>query len=385
MTKKKITILGSSGSVGKSTLDIVKKHPEKFEIIGLTINKDYKTLIEQIELFKPKIVAIKDDDAYRKFKLEKPFLDMKVLSGHNCLVDILDFNVDFVMASIVGSAGLLPILKAAEMGYTIGLANKESLVCSGAILKEVIKKNKSKILPIDSEHNAIFQVFENKNKSEILKIILTASGGPFVGKSIDELKNISPNQAINHPNWSMGKKISVDSATLMNKGLEVIEAHYLFDVPLEKIDVLVHPQSIIHSCVEYTDGSILAQMSSPDMKTPIAYALAYPKRIDAHVKRLSLSKIGKLTFQEPDHETFPSLKLAIDALKIKKNAPTILNAANEIAVEAFLNKKISFLSIPKIVDLTLNKANICKINSLDELLEEDKMARKMANEILLSL
>ena len=183
----------------------------------------------------------------------------------------------------------------------------------------------------------------------------------------------------------MGKKISVDSATLMNKGLEVIEAHYLFDVPLEKIDVLVHPQSIIHSCVEYTDGSILAQMSSPDMKTPIAYALAYPKRIDAYVKRLSLSNIGTLTFQEPDYVTFPSLKLAIDALKIKKNAPTILNAANEIAVEAFLNKKISFLSIPKIVDLTLNKANICKINSLDELLEEDKLARKMANEILLSL
>ena len=385
MAKKKITILGSSGSIGRSTLDIVNNHSDKFEIVGLTINKDYSTLIKQIKIFNPKVVAIKDEEAYKKFKSESNFDNVTVLGGNECLTDILDFSVDFVMASIVGSAGLLPILKAAKKGYTIGLANKESLVCSGSILKEVVRKNNSNILPIDSEHNAIFQVFENENKSEIEKIILTASGGPFVGKTIKDLKNVSPNDAIKHPNWSMGKKISVDSATLMNKGLEVIEAHYLFDIPIEKIDVLVHPQSIVHSCVEYADGSILAQMGSPDMKTPIAYALAYPKRINAPVERLSLSKISQLTFQEPDYHTFPALKLAMEALKIKQNAPTILNAANEVAVEAFLDKKISFLSISKIVDLTLNKAKICKIKSLDDLLEEDRLARKMANEIVLSI
>lgn len=385
MKKKKITILGSSGSVGKSTLEIVKNHPDKFEVIGLSINNNYKILIDQIKLFKPKVVAIKNEKIYKKFISETNFQNLEVISGTECLIDILDYKVDFVMASIVGSAGLLPILSAAKKGYTIGLANKESLVCSGLLLKEVVKKYNSQILPIDSEHNAIFQVYEKANKNQIKKMILTASGGPFFGKSIAELKNISPKEAVKHPNWSMGKKISVDSATLMNKGLEVIEAHYLFDIALERIDVLVHPQSVIHSCVEYVDGSILAQMSSPDMKTPIAYALAYPKRISAPVERLSLSKIKKLTFEEPDHSTFPSLKLAMEALRIKKNAPTVLNAANEVAVEAFLKKRISFLSISKIVDLTLNKSKICKIRDIDELLEEDRIARRMANEFVLSL
>ncbi len=382
--KKKVTIFGSTGSVGVSTLDIITAHEEKFEIVGLTINQNYKKLLEQVELFKPKVVAIKNEFAYKEFCKQYSGTDLKILSGNNCLIDVLDFDVDFVMAGIVGSAGLIPVLEAAKKGLVIGLANKESLVCSGSILKKIILDNGAKLLPIDSEHNAIFQVLDSENKSQIDKIILTASGGPFFGRNINELKNVSPKDAIKHPNWNMGKKISVDSATLMNKGLEVIEAYYLFDLSVDKIDVLIHPQSIIHSCVEYSDGSILAQMGTPDMKTPIAYALGYPYRISAPIKKLSLDMVKELTFQLPDHKTFPLLNLAIEAIKIEKNAPTILNAANEVAVQAFLENKISFLSISKIVDLTLNKAKICSIKSIDEILQEDKSARILASSFVAS-
>lgn len=382
--KKKVTILGSTGSVGVSTLEIINAHKEKFEIIGLSINKNYEKLIKQVKKFNPKVVAIKDEVAYKNFKKNYVNKDLTILSGKECLKSILDFEVDFVMAGIVGSAGLIPVLEAAKKGLIIGLANKESLVCSGSILTKVIRDNKATLLPIDSEHNAIFQVLDKKNKHEIDKIILTASGGPFIGKNREELKDISPNQAINHPNWRMGKKISVDSATLMNKGLEVIEAYYLFEFPVNKIDVLIHPQSIIHSCVEYSDGSLLAQMGTPDMKTPIAYALGYPDRISAPIKKLSLDIIQKLTFYQPDHKTFPLLNLAIEAIKIKKNAPTILNAANEVAVDAFLKNRISFLSISKIVDLTLNKARICTINNVEEILQEDKDARRLASSFVTS-
>ena len=382
--KKKVTIFGSTGSVGVSTLDIITAHEEKFEIVGLTINQNYKKLLEQVELFKPKVVAIKNEFAYKEFCKQYSGTDLKILSGNNCLIDVLDFDVDFVMAGIVGSAGLIPVLEAAKKGLVIGLANKESLVCSGSILKKIILDNGAKLLPIDSEHNAIFQVLDSENKSQIDKIILTASGGPFFGRNINELKNVSPKDAIKHPNWNMGKKISVDSATLMNKGLEVIEAYYLFDLSVDKIDVLIHPQSIIHSCVEYSDGSILAQMGTPDMKTPIAYALGYPYRISAPIKKLSLDMVKELTFQLPDHKTFPLLNLAIEAIKIEKNAPTILNAANEVAVQAFLENKISFLSISKIVDLTLNKAKICSIKNIDEILQEDKSARILASSFVAS-
>ncbi|MBD74723.1 MAG: 1-deoxy-D-xylulose-5-phosphate reductoisomerase [Rickettsiales bacterium] len=382
--KKKITIFGSTGSVGVSTLDIITAHKEKFEIVGLTINQNYKKLLEQVELFKPKVVAIKSEFAYKEFCKQYSGKNLKILSGKSCLIDVLDFDADFVMAGIVGAAGLMPVLEAAKKGLVIGLANKESLVCSGSILKRIVLAHGAKLLPIDSEHNAIFQVLDSKNKSQIDKIILTASGGPFFGRNRDELKNVSPKEAIKHPNWNMGRKISVDSATLMNKGLEVIEAYYLFDFSVDKIDVLIHPQSIIHSCVEYSDGSILAQMGTPDMKTPIAYALGYPNRISAPIKKLSLDMVKELTFQLPDHKTFPLLNLAIEAIKIEKNAPTILNAANEVAVQAFLENKISFLSISKIVDLTLNKANICSIKSIDEILQEDKSARILASSFVAS-
>ena len=286
------------------------------------------------------------------------------------------------MAGIVGSAGLLPVIEAAKKGIDIGLANKESLVCSGNILKKILINNKSKILPIDSEHNAIFQVFEGSNINEIEKIILTASGGPFRGKQKHELMNITPGEAVLHPNWEMGKKISVDSATLMNKGLEFIEAHYLFDMPISKIEVLVHPQSIVHSCVEYSDGSVLAQMGTPDMKTPIAYALGYPKRISAPIKKLDLAFLSDLSFQKPDNNTFPALNLAINAIKTGGSAPAILNASNEIAVGAFLENKIPFLSITKIVDLTLNKSNICEITSIEEVLDVDIQARIIAEKFI---
>ena len=380
--KKKITIYGSTGSVGKSTLDVLCCHLDKFELVGLTINKNYKELLKQVKIHKPKVVAIKDYDAFKKFSSENSDEDLTILSGKDSLVDILEFEVDFVMAGIVGSAGLLPVIEAAKKGIDIGLANKESLVCSGNILKKILINNKSKILPIDSEHNAIFQVFEGSNINEIEKIILTASGGPFRGKQKHELMNITPGEAVLHPNWEMGKKISVDSATLMNKGLEFIEAHYLFDMPISKIEVLVHPQSIVHSCVEYSDGSVLAQMGTPDMKTPIAYALGYPKRISAPIKKLDLAFLSDLSFQKPDNNTFPALNLAINAIKTGGSAPAILNASNEIAVGAFLENKIPFLSITKIVDLTLNKSNICEITSIEEVLDADIQARKIAEKFI---
>ena len=380
--KKKITIYGSTGSVGKSTLDVLCCHLDKFELVGLTINKNYKELLKQVKIHKPKVVAIKDYDAFKKFSSENSDEDLTILSGESSLVDILEFEVDFVMAGIVGSAGLLPVIEAAKKGIDIGLANKESLVCSGNILKKILINNKSKILPIDSEHNAIFQVFEGSNINEIEKIILTASGGPFRGKQKHELMNITPGEAVLHPNWEMGKKISVDSATLMNKGLEFIEAHYLFDMPINKIEVLVHPQSIVHSCVEYSDGSVLAQMGTPDMKTPIAYALGYPKRISAPIKKLDLAFLSDLSFQKPDNNTFPALNLAINAIKTGGSAPAILNASNEIAVGAFLENKIPFLSITKIVDLTLNKSNICEITSIEEVLDVDIQARIIAEKFI---
>ncbi len=382
MKKKKVTIFGSTGSVGQSTLSVLDSHKNLFEIVGLTINSNYKELIKQVNKYKPKVVCIVDNDAYIKFKNENNSPDVIILCGENCLVDVLEFQTDFVMAAIVGSAGLLPVIEAAKLGLDIGLANKESLVCAGNILKLIIKKYNSKILPIDSEHNAIFQVFENSNKGEINKIILTASGGPFLNKKENDLINITPEQAILHPNWEMGKKISVDSATLMNKGLEFIEAHYLFDMTIEKIDVLIHPQSIIHSCVSYSDGSILAQMGTPDMRTPIAFALGYPDRISAPTESLNLAQINNLSFSKPDNVTFPALNLAINSLKTGGSAPTVLNAANEIAVGSFLDKKISFLSISKIVDLTLNKSSICELNTIEDVMEIDKQARIDANEFI---
>ena len=380
--KKKITIFGSTGSIGLSTLDIISQHNDKYEIVGLSINNNYEKLLEQVLAFKPKIVSIKDTKSFEKFKNRNTLKNLKILNGSDSFDDILNYETDIVVAAITGSAGLLPVVGAVKRGITIALANKESLVCSGSLVTALAKKNGSMILPVDSEHNAIYQVLDVKNKQNVSKLILTASGGPFLNKITEELQNISPEEAIKHPNWTMGKKISVDSATMMNKGLELIEAHYLFDMPHDKIDIVVHPESIIHSCVEYSDGSILAQMGNPDMRTPISYTLAYPNRIPTRVEKLKLSDIKKLTFYEPDFLKFPCLELAYSSLKIKKSAPTVLNAANEIAVDAFLKKKISFLSIHRIVEKTLNKASISDINSIKDVVEVDTESRRIATEFI---
>ena len=281
---KKITIFGSTGSIGDSTLDIIMNHPDRYEVVGLCINNNYEKLLSQVSKFKPKIVSINDSDSYEKFRELNVDKKLKVLNGKDSYDEILDYETDIVVAAVTGSRGLLPVIKAAQKGITIALANKESLVCSGSLINSIAKQNGSTILPIDSEHNAIYQVLDKKNKSNVSRLILTASGGPFLNKNLKDLDTVTPEQAIKHPNWSMGKKISVDSATMMNKGLELIEAHYLFDMPHEKIDVVIHPESIIHSCVEYSDGSILSQMGMPDMRTPISFVLAYLTEFQLQLK-----------------------------------------------------------------------------------------------------
>ena len=382
--KKKITIFGSTGSIGQSTLDIIKHNPDKYEVVALTANQNYLKLLEQANFFKPKIVSLNDNISYKKFIDLNVDKGLKVLNGSNSYEEILDFGTDLVMAAITGSAGLLPVVSALKKGLSIALANKESLVCSGSLITKLAKSNNAKILPVDSEHNAIYQVLDSKNKSKISRLILTASGGPFLKKAIDELKDITPSEAIKHPNWSMGKKISIDSATMMNKGLELIEAYYLFGIHQKNIDVIIHPESIIHSCVEYMDGSMLAQMGTPDMRTPISFTLAYPERIKTNVQRLNLSEIKKLTFYEPDLNKYPCLQLAYNSLEIGKSAPTILNAANEVAVQSFLEKKIKFLSIASVVEKTLNISSICNINSIKDVIEIDKDSRELTNSIIKS-
>ncbi len=382
--KKKITIFGSTGSIGQSTLDIIKHNRDKYEVIALTANKNYLMLLKQVDLFKPKIVSINDNASYKKFIDLNVTKNLKILNGSNSYEEILDFSTDLVMAAISGSAGLLPVVSALEKGLSIALANKESLVCSGSLVTSLAKRNNAKILPVDSEHNAIYQVLDSKNKSKISRLILTASGGPFFKKKMSELRDITPKEAIKHPNWSMGKKISIDSATMMNKGLELIEACYLFDIHQKNIDVVIHPESIIHSCVEYMDGSMLAQMGTPDMRTPISFTLAYPERIKTNVQRLNLSEIKKLTFFEPDLNKYPCLQLAYNSLEIGKSAPTILNAGNEVAVQRFLEKKIKFLSIAKVVEKTLKNSSICSINSIKDVIEIDKESRELTDSIIKS-
>ena len=380
--KKKITIFGSTGSIGESTLDIIKNHSDKYEVIGLTANRNYKKLLEQVDSFKPKIISLNNSDSFNKFNELNNDKNLKVVNGHDSYEEILDFNTDLVMAAISGSAGLMPVVASIKKGVHIALANKESLVCSGSLITSMARLNNVKILPVDSEHNAIYQVLDSRNKSKISRLILTASGGPFLNKEIKELDNVKPEEAIKHPNWSMGKKISIDSATMMNKGLELIEASYLFDIPEKQIDVIIHPESIIHSCVEYMDGSMLSQMGNPDMRTPISFTLAYPDRIKTNVEKLNLCDVEKLTFFKPDFEKYPCLELAYHSLKLKKSAPTTLNAANEIAVDAFLKEKIKFLSIPKVVEKTLNKTSISEINSIKDVIEIDRESRKVATDLI---
>lgn len=374
---KNIVILGSTGSIGKSTLEIVENFPDKFKVIGLTAGRNISLLKEQIERFKPEVVAVSSEREYRKLKeIIKGRTPLEVLYGTDGISSISCMpKADVVVSAIVGAAGLLPTLAAIRSGKTVALANKETLVIAGDIVISEVKKNGARLLPVDSEHSAIFQCLEGRKKRDIKRIILTASGGPFVGKSKKELKNVTPDIALKHPSWIMGKKITIDSATLMNKGLEVIEAHYLFGIPVENIDVLIHPQSIIHSMVEFIDGSIIAQMAVPDMKGPIAYALTYPERLYNVMNDINFEKISKLTFQKPDHKTFPCLNLAYEALRTGGTMPAVLNASNEIAVDAFLKGIISFNSIPVIIKKVMRIHRPVYSKDINSLLSADNWAR----------
>lgn len=392
--KRQLAILGSTGSIGVSTLDVVRAHPDRFHIVALTAGKQVERLANQCVEFKPLIAVVSEaSDAKRlqKILLEKQ-LNTQVLYGPEALVSaVLDSGCDTVMAAIVGAAGLVPALAAAQAGKRVLLANKEALVMSGKLFMQAMKSGGGGLLPIDSEHNAIFQCLPNdfiKNPSAssgVEELWLTASGGPFRSTPIDQLSSITPEQACAHPNWVMGRKISVDSATMMNKGLEVIEAFWLFGLPLEKIKVFIHPQSVVHSMVRYRDGSVLAQLGQPDMRTPIAYGLAWPERIDAGVEPLNLTQLANLNFFEPDFKRFPCLALAFDAAKAGGTAPAVLNAANEVAVAAFLDQGLPYLSIHQVVEQVLNRLPVQNVQSLEDVLSADTLARKLANDIIQAL
>ncbi len=386
-----LTVLGSTGSIGTSTLDVVARHPEKYRVAALTANCQDELLFEQCQRFQPGYAVLIDEAAAGRLKQRviAAGLNVEVLCGPQALEHVASLpEVDAVMAAIVGAAGLRPSLAAAKAGKKILLANKEALVMSGGIFMDAVRKNGATLLPIDSEHNAIFQALPrdyagNMAASGVSKILLTASGGPFRDKALSELEMVTPEQACAHPNWVMGRKISVDSATMMNKGLEVIEAHWLFNALADDIQVVVHPQSVIHSMVQYVDGSVLAQLGNPDMRTPIAHALAYPERIDAGVAPLDLFKVATLNFVAPDFERFPCLALAYQALRTGGTSPAVLNAANEVAVDAFLNRKISFLDIPRLITAVLAKQASVAVNSLDDVLLADMQARVAAQEWIL--
>lgn len=387
-----ITVLGSTGSIGTSTLDVVARHPDKYRITALTAHRQIDLLFRQCMRFKPRFAVLLDENSAAQLRalLCDAGLATEVLCGVDALEQVCVLpEVDAVMAAIVGAAGLRPTLAAAKSGKKILLANKETLVLAGNVFMDAVRISGSALLPIDSEHNAIFQALPrnysgNMADHGVRRILLTASGGPFRNTPLSELQNVTPDQACAHPNWTMGRKISVDSASMMNKGLEVIEAHWLFNASADDIQVVIHPQSVIHSLVEYIDGSVIAQLGNPDMRTPIAYGLAYPERIDSGVAPLDLFKVATLSFDEPDFERFPCLALAYQALRTAGTAPAVLNAANEIAVAAFLDHKISFLSIPRVINEVLNRLPVNVVTVIDDVLDADLAARRAAEKIIAS-
>ncbi|HNQ67145.1 MAG TPA: 1-deoxy-D-xylulose-5-phosphate reductoisomerase [Bacteroidales bacterium] len=380
--RKRIAILGSTGSIGTQALNIIRDYPDFFEAQVLVANNNFELLINQAREFEPDAVVIADKSKYQRLKDSLSDLPVKVYAGNEAVEQIASMDsVDIVLTAMVGFSGLLPTIRAIEAGKIIALANKETLVVGGHLIYELLNKSKASIIPVDSEHSAIFQCLRGENPNSINKLILTASGGPFRGKNIQFLEKVSPEQALNHPNWKMGNKVTIDSASLMNKGLEVIEAHWLFGVPAEKIDVVIHPQSVIHSLVEFNDGSIKAQMGVPNMRIPIQYALDYPNRSFSNKNRFSFSDYSSFTFEKPDLRTFRNLKIAYDCLKKGGNAPCIMNAANEVAVELFLNKQISFTGISELIEETLTKTEHINIPNLKECLETDNISRKIAFEL----
>ena len=373
---KKILLLGSTGSIGVSTLDVLKKFQDKFEVFALTVNSNIDLLENQIEEFKPKFVVIREKEKAEEFKSKCNF-QCTILSGEEGLVEVTkNGDYDILVSSLVGFAGLIPTIESIKRGKRIALANKETLVAAGELVMNLAQKYNSEIIPVDSEHSAIFQSLVGESTESIEKLLITASGGPFRKHTVEELNNVTVEQALNHPNWDMGSKITIDSATMMNKGLEVIEAHWLFNLGKDKIDVVIHPQSIIHSMVEFVDKSIKAQLSLPDMKLPIQYALSYPERWPSEFVKTDFPSLKELTFYEPDIKKFKCLKLAYDVMEQGGTTPCILNAANEIAVEKFLNRDIGFTQIPDLIDFALNGIKESSIIDNETILECDRQTRE---------
>lgn len=373
---KKISVLGSTGSIGTQTLDVIRTHKDRFKIVGLAVLRNIDELEKQIEEFNPEVVAV-----FEKEKAEilsnRIGKKIKVVSGMEGLIEVATLKTsNIVLTSVVGSIGLLPTLEAIRCKKTIALANKETLVVAGELVTKEAKKYDAKIIPVDSEHSAIFQCLQGEDAKNISRIILTASGGAFRSWAKNEIEKAKAKDALQHPTWNMGNKITIDSSTLMNKGLEVIEAKWLFNMELDKINVVVHPQSIIHSMVEYKDSSIIGQMGVPDMRTPIQYALSYPERIESSIRRLDFNNLGQLTFMSPDIEKFPCLPLAYEALKIGKTMPCVLNGANEILVEYFLQNRIGFYDIPRLIERAMTIHKPFSYKTIDEILEVDKWIKK---------
>ena len=385
MTRRTLSVLGATGSVGSSTLDLVERHPERFQVMALTAAKNVASLADAARRTSAKLAVIGDERLLPELREQLAGSGCRAAAGREALIEAAVGEGELVMAAIVGCAGLEPVMAAVQAGRTVALANKEALVTAGGLMTRAAQESGAVILPVDSEHNAIQQCLAGNRSCDVARIVLTASGGPFRTKGRSEMASMTPEQAVAHPNWSMGAKISVDSATMMNKGLELIEAHHLFGLPSGRIDILIHPQSVIHSMVEYVDGSVLAQLGSPDMRIPIAYALAYPERIDTPAAPLDLARLGSLTFEAPDLERFPALRLAREALEAGGAAPIVLNAANEEAVAAFLDRRIGFLDICQTVEEALLRTGASQPRSIDEVIDIDRAARALAGDLMREL
>jgi len=384
MTKqKRIAILGSTGSIGTQALDVIDHHPNYFEVEVLTANNNVELLIAQAIKYQPNVVVVRNKEKYSFVKESLSKYPIKVYAGEEAIEQVASMSIiDMLLSATVGFVGTIPVLRALEANIPVALANKEVLVVAGELVMDLAQKNNTPIIPVDSEHSAIFQCLQGELLNPIEKIILTASGGPFRGKDINFLKNVTKKEALNHPNWEMGDKITIDSATLMNKGLEVIEARWLFDLNPDQISVIVHPQSIIHSVVQFTDGSMKAQMGLPDMKLPIQYAMGYPQRLENDFPRFDFLNYPNLTFEEVDLSVFRNLSLAYEAMRIGGNAPCVLNAANEIVVDAFLNDKCKFIDMPIIIEKTIEKSSFVKNPTIEDYINSDIEAREIANSYL---
>ena len=380
--KRRIAILGSTGSIGTQALDVISHHPDLFQVEMLSAGSNAELLIAQARKFNPNAVVICNKDKYKEVKDALEPLDIKVFAGVESAGDLAGGNnVDIVLASMVGFSGLAPTISAMKKGKVIALANKETLVAAGSIISRLSRECGSPLIPVDSEHSAIFQSLQGE-RAQIEKLLLTASGGPFFNLPAEKFNDITVEQALNHPNWKMGRKVTIDSASMMNKGLEIMEAAWLFNIPVEKIEVVVHPQSIVHSMVQFTDGSIKAQLGYPDMRVPIQYALSYPNRIDLDTKRISFPELKQLTFFSPDLEKFPCLRIAYDSFKKGGNIPCAMNAANEVAVASFLRGEIKFTQIPLVIEKTLEKCNFVASPSVEDIFSTDRQSKERAQEVL---